>query len=48
MNSRALPLRSEFFVVARRAFQWLLRNDNEWFNLNFPDARYPASQAELF
>lgn len=48
MDSCTLPLRSDFFVVARRSFQWLLRNDIEWFDLNFPDARYTASQATLF
>lgn len=48
MNSRALPLRSEFFVAARRSFQWLLRNDAEWFDLNFPDNRYASLQGSLF
>lgn len=48
MSKCTLPLRSEFFIVARRSFQWLLRNDAEWFDLNFPDARYSASQAALF
>lgn len=48
MSNCTLPLRSEFFIVARRSFQWLLRNDTEWFDLNFPDARYSASQTALF
>ena len=48
MNNRALPLRSEFFLVARTSFQWLLRNDTKWFDLNFPDARCTAAQAQLF
>lgn len=49
INSRALPLRSEFFIVARKSFQWLLRNDTKWFDLNFPKARwYTPAQASLF
>jgi len=49
INSRPLPLRSEFFLVARKSFQWLLRNDTSWFDLNFPKARwYIPAQASLF
>lgn len=48
MDNHTLSLRSEFFLVARTSFQWLLRNDTKWFDLNFPDARCTAAQAELF
>jgi len=48
LNTSQSPRRSEFFLAARRSFQWLLRNDSKWFDLNFPDARFSALQGELF
>jgi hypothetical protein len=48
LSTSKSPRRREFFLVARRSYQWLLSNDTEWFELNFPDARCSASQGELF